>query len=131
MCNTLVDVVLYTILRKLQVPPVLANILSTSVALLLSLLLNYRYTFRDKQLGVTKVVGYIVVTLTGLWVLQPLIINSITDLNEQTRVIENMFDGLGSVDLVIIIIPKILSIGVTLVWNYIWYSRVIFKKAET
>ena len=111
--NTAVDLVIYTTLaHELHIDLFYANMISTACALAVSYLLNASFTFKSiktkKQLAL-----YIGVTLVGLWLLQPLVINAATwTLHGSTA---------------FVLLPKIMAIGVTVVWNYVWYRKVIFR----
>lgn len=125
--NTLVDITLFTILHLSGVPLVVANICSTSVALSMSLLLNYRFTFKGRELTRFKIFTYIIVTLAGLWGLQPIIINKLMAINRNFNFIGPFVKIFSHPAVLDNVIPKMGSICVTLVWNYLWYSIYIFK----
>lgn len=115
--NTLVDISIFTMLRLMFNSNILfANTVSTSMALIVSLILNNNYTFKDRTLTLKRAVLYIIVTLIGLWVLQPLIIHAAA--NTAERIISNTF--------LLVFIPKIVAIAVTVIWNYLWYTNIIF-----
>lgn len=124
--NTLVDVSLFTFLHIHHVALVLANICSTTVGLLISLLLNYRFTFRTKPSNI-KIILYFVVTVFGLWVIQPIFISLVMAAIHHIRIIQTLLNPLGHTNIVNNVIPKLVSLIVTLIWNYSWYSRYIFK----
>ncbi len=128
--NTLVDVLIFSFLRFSGLHLVIANILSTSIALGLSLLLNYRFTFKQNKLTKKQIVLYILVTIIGLWVLQPIIISLALRLNEQFLYVEFFTGFLGRQEVFETIVPKLISIGFTLVWNYCLYSKLVFGKNQ-
>lgn len=72
-------------------------------------------------------VSYIVVTLVGLWILQPICIKALMIASAKTHATQSLIAAIGHADAVNNAVPKLASIIVTLVWNYTWYSRVIFK----
>jgi putative flippase GtrA len=63
-------------------------------------------------------VYFLLITLVGLWIIQPIIINLVKLLVEQWLLNSS----------VILLIGKLLATCVTLVWNYLLYSRFVFKK---
>ena len=126
--NTLIDILLFVSLRYADLPITAANILSTSAALIVSLLLNYRYTFQGKRMTRWDVALYIVVTLVGIWILQPIIISAITAYGPSSRLILAAAKPFGLEKLFIIVIPKLAATAVTLVWNYLWYNKVVFRQ---
>jgi len=110
--NTAIDFGIFITL-SLFIPPVAANFISTSVALLFSYVANKKYTFKTHNLtGVRHIALFLSVTLVGLWGIQPVIIAVFHSLNHTY----------GAV------VGKIIATGCTLVWNYLWYKFVIFKK---
>jgi putative flippase GtrA len=63
-------------------------------------------------------VYFLLITLVGLWIIQPIIINLVKLLVEQWLLNSS----------VILLIGKLLATCITLVWNYLLYSRFVFKK---
>lgn len=121
--NTIVDFTVLLILGAgLKIPTVAANIVSTSCALVVSYLLNKKAVFRGGSKNRTRqFVLFVVVTLAGLWVLQPVIILSVSGLPFVTIVGDTWS----------LLIGKLVATVITLVWNYLWYSRVIFRKGQS
>ena len=73
--NTALDFGLLFILRALGLPVEFANIASTTIAFLFSFFANKKYTFKTSGTNVVReMILFVVVTLTGLWVLQTLVI---------------------------------------------------------
>jgi putative flippase GtrA len=101
----------------------IANMISTSVALAVSYLLHSRLTFAANMTTGT-LAQFVLITLSGLWLLQPLVIVLLTPL--LAAILPFAADAKLP-----IITAKFMSIGVTLIWNYTWYSRVIFAPKET
>ncbi|HUD08340.1 MAG TPA: GtrA family protein [Candidatus Saccharimonadales bacterium] len=119
--NTSTDFGLYSVLLILGWMPLLANTVSTSAGMLLSFFLNRRFTFRaHHQNSRQQARRFLIVTLTGLWLLQPIIIYLVRDLSSslfhfnKTRLLLNL-------------IAKLISIIFSFIWNYLWYSRFVFK----
>ncbi|GAB2853016.1 GtrA family protein [Lentzea nigeriaca] len=117
--NTLVDLVGYTVLFALGTPLVIANLISTTMGMALSFTLNRSFTFRASGGGmVRQVLLFVLVTGIGLWAIQPLVIVLTRDL----------FAGLP--ETLAIAAPKFVGICVALVWNYVLYSRLVFRPVE-
>lgn len=111
--NTAVDLAIYTTLaHELSLPLFYANMVSTACALAVSYMLNASFTFKSIKTKI-QLVQYIGITLIGLWLLQPLVITSVTW----------MFQD----HLPFVLLPKVIAIGVTVIWNYLWYRKVIFR----
>lgn len=121
--NTAVDFsILFALVTFLHVPSAVANMGSTSVALVCSFLLNKRAVFGDvSSSSLRQFIQFVAVTLFGLWVLQGAILVTVPTL------IWMMFDVSDTVSL---LLAKVIATSVTLVWNYSWYSRVVFRKRK-
>lgn len=117
--NTSVDfIILFVLARLVGVPTIAANMISTISAVGVSYLLNKKTVFKsDDQQGARMIAVFVIVTLTGLWGLQSIIIIFIT----------TVLSGIGNAEIVLLI-AKIIATLASLVWNYVWYSRVIFRK---
>lgn len=125
--NTAVDVPIFVALHESGLSVLVANIISTSLALIVSLLLNYRFTFRSQSLSATRIILYFAVTLTGIWALQPLVIYGLLNLNESIHYTAFLVDRLAWDSEINSLVAKLGSLGFSLVWNYAWYSRVVFR----
>lgn len=129
--NTLLDIGLFLVLRGAGVNLVVANIISTSVAIMVSLILNYNYTFKEtEKLTKTKLFLYVAITLTGLWILQPIIIFSVTSLNNLVNYIDLTSGLFGHRETLVNLIPKLFATAFTVVWNYYLYKRFVFNSKE-
>jgi len=118
--NTSIDFGLLFILRMLGLPVITANVISSTLAFCFSFFANKKYTFKTTDTNIKREIGlFIVVTLFGLWVLQTIVI----------RVVSSMLSNTHLPDSIILLIAKLLATVVSLTWNYILYSRVVFKKA--
>lgn len=111
--NTALDFGILFGLTSLGTPVFLANIVSTSAALALSFVLNRNFTFRSDGARSRQLVLFFVVTLVGLWVLQPLVILGVQAL-------------LPMHDQISLLIGKLAATVVSLVWNYVLYARFVF-----
>jgi putative flippase GtrA len=118
--NTLIDVVLYTVLTLLGLPILVANFISTTAGMTFSFFTNRTFTFRAKtssrRAALLQVVLFVLVTTVGLWVIQPLVILATTPLVESVL----------SQDALVVLVPKLFGVGVALVWNYVLYRYVVF-----
>jgi len=117
--NTLIDFGLLFTLKALGLPAISANVISTTTAFCFSFFANKNYTFKTAGTDIKREIFlFVVITLFGLWVLQTLVIAFVTSLLSQT----SLEDG------VILLIAKLIATAVSLVWNYVLYSRVVFKQ---
>lgn len=117
--NTAIDFVILFVLVALGLPTIPSNIASTSTALVFSFFANKTFTFKDGNKSTRKQFGlFLLITLTGLWILQPIVI-------EGTKFITQDFINNSYIAL---FIGKVLATMVTLVWNFILYKKYVFKK---
>ena len=120
--NTLVDISIYTLLVQLQILPIfLANFVSTSAGIGCSYLLNRKFTFQQQsRSGKRSFALFFVITAFGLWVLQPIVI----------FLVDGVLAGRNwSIpDILLTLFPKLVATGVTLVWNFVLYDKIVFKK---
>lgn len=124
--NTALDIGAYLTLRVASVPIVVANIASTSLALTLSYFLNRRFTFNSAAKSRHTIVPFLLVTLTGLWLLQPLVIYialSILDAPSVAQSLGHIGISSASRDL----LSKLVATPASLVWNYVLYRRIVFR----
>lgn len=119
--NTIIDFGTYSGLISIGIPSVIANYPATTIAIIFSYFANKKYTFKDNNKKIPKQVAlFLLVTLTGLWVIQPIIIVFTESIAQQR--LNNMF--IGS------IAAKLIATAVSLTWNYLLYSRIVFKAKE-
>lgn len=117
--NTLIDFGLLFILRELNILIIIANIISTTTAFGFSFIANKNFTFKGGGDNVRReLVLFIIVTLFGLWVLQSIVI----------WVTSPTLFYLTHDAALTVFLAKLLATAVTLVWNYMLYSRIVFKK---
>ncbi len=119
--NTISDISIYWLLATAGIAVIIANIISTSIGMMVSYTLNRNFTFRaqagDKR---RQIILFLVVTLFGLWVIQPVIILSAAALFKDIAYLRS-FENL---------LPKLVATVASLVWNYCLYNKVVFKNKE-
>lgn len=119
--NTALDFILLFLFTGLGVDKIVANYFSTSISLVFSFFVNKSFTFKNKDGNAKKQFGlFLLVTIIGLWVIQPIIIWLST--NALTPYITN--EPLN------LFIAKLIATVASLIWNYLLYSRLVFKKSE-
>jgi len=119
--NTVIDfVILFGLVNLIAMPDYYANIISTSVALSFSFFANKTFTFKDgSKITKTKMATFLIITLIGLWIIQPIIIAAV-----------KLVIGNAIVDAnIILLIGKLIATCVTLVWNYLLYRKFVFAKS--
>ncbi len=119
--NTAIDFGILFGLVFLGVDKLVANFFSTGTAFIFSFFVNRSFTFKSVGGNTKKQFGlFLIITLFGLWVIQPAIIAGVAWL-------------LGSSNLskpIILLAGKLLATVATLIWNYVLYSRFVFIKEE-
>jgi putative flippase GtrA len=118
--NTALDFALLFILVFAGLDKIAANFISTATAFVFSYFVNKSFTFKSTSSGKRQFILFIIITAFGLWVIQPVIIT----------VIAWVMSGTGVNDQIILLIGKLIATVATMVWNYVLYSRYVFKKAN-
>lgn len=104
-------------LHLLGWPAIAANFVSATAGFCFSFFLNKNFTFRTKGSNVTReILLYIAVTLIGIWLFQPAIITLVAWILKNSSFSTSL----------ILLIGKVCATGVTLIWNYLLYSKVVF-----
>lgn len=115
--NTLLDFGLLFMLKVFGLPVITANLISTTTSFCFSFIANKKYTFRSAGTDIKReMISFTVITLFGLWVLQTVVI----------KVITAMLAPYGLPSDLILLGAKIIATAVTMVWNYVMYSRFVF-----
>jgi putative flippase GtrA len=118
--NTALDFLILFVLVGFGMNAIGANYISTGIAFIFSFFVNKSFTFNNKSKKVLKQFAlFIAVTIFGLWVIQPIIIAGFIATTTS-------FAWEASA---VLFIAKIIATLASLVWNYLWYSKVVFKKA--
>lgn len=113
--NTALDFGLLFLLVWLGLPKIGSNYISTGIAFIFSFFMNRSFTFKSEGEAKKQFIPFMVVTMIGIWVLQPIVILFITS-------IDSLFNG--SINL---FIAKLLATLVSLVWNFLMYKKFVFK----
>lgn len=118
--NTVIDFGLLFVLKGLGLPALSANLVSTSAAFCFSFFANKKFTFKTTNTNLKRELTlFIIATLTGLWGIQSLVI----------MIISPIVAGFGLSDGMTLLAAKICATIASLTWNYIMYSRVVFKQS--
>ena len=117
--NTVLDFSLLFIFVALGIDKIPANYLSTGISMIFSFYGNKQYTFKDVGDQKRKqFILFVVVTVIGLWVIQPIII----------WIMVHTLDAHVANASLQLFIAKVFATGASLVWNYLLYSRLVFKR---
>lgn len=121
--NTTVDVVILNILvNLLGLALVPANIISTTFAMVCSFVLNKKGVFQSNDPHYARQLAlFFAVTLVGIWGLQTAVVFVVYSFLQVVTALPLAVD---------MNIAKVVGILVSMVWNYTWYSRVVFRVTE-
>lgn len=115
--NTALDfVLLFLFVYTIHMNEYVANILSTGICLVISFMLNRKWTFRSDGNQTRQFALFLIVTLLGLWGVQTLLIWATSALL-----------GPWLSGPVLLFVAKLVATGGSLVWNYLLYDRIVFK----
>ncbi|MFZ1301776.1 MAG: GtrA family protein [Candidatus Microsaccharimonas sp.] len=119
--NTALDFLVLFIFVNLGVDKIIANYISTSVALVFSFFANKTFTFKNTSKNAKKqFLIFLAVTLAGLWILQPIII-WLADLVLAPHITNETS---------LLFVAKMIATVASLIWNYMLYSRLVFKEGK-
>ena len=121
--NTVTDFsILFILASVFGVATIIANVISTSIALGVSYLLNKKAVFRNTDThNYRQVILFVIVTLSGLWIVQGIIIWATV----------GMIAVIVHDDKVALFGAKLIATLFSLIWNYLWYSRVVFRQEKS
>ena len=109
--NTALDFIILFSLVALGLDKIPANYISTTTTMVISFFIS-----KDKT-SFRKFATFLAVTAFGLWVIQPIVILFVSWL----------LAGTGWAAPVILFIAKLAATVASLIWNYLFYSRIVFK----
>jgi putative flippase GtrA len=120
--NTGSDFVILNILAVLfGVPVIVANTISTGLCMLMSFFLNRRWTFRASGKNYGREVGlFFGFTIIGMWVIGNGIIALLVPLMPESWA-----------EIIRLNLPKLVATIASLIWNYLTYKYVVFRKPPT
>lgn len=118
--NTVLDFSLLFAFVGLGVNQYVANYLSTSCAIVFSYFMNRRFTFRSEGSKRREVIPFLLVTLAGLWALQPFVIWLMTI----------GMRPFAAEEYVVLFVAKLVATVASLVWNYLMYRWVVFTPRQ-
>ena len=119
--NTVLDFAIMNTLVLFGVNAIVANTISTGIAMTFSFVMNKKWTFDSKSNNyVREIVLFFVFTLFGLWVIQ----NGIIWLLVHHAPHFGLGDGL------FLNVAKLIASPVSLTWNYLTYDRFVFTNKK-
>lgn len=83
--------------------------------------MNKKYSFKNEtKTGHVQIIKFLIITLFGLWIIQPIIIEGFRCVTTTLPV--NSY--------IILFIGKSLAAGVTMIWNYLLYRKFVFRPSS-
>ena len=126
--NTLVDVGVFNFfIIVFNLGVVQASIISTTTAMIVSYIINKKAVFRSQTPhSLKQVILFVAVTLTGIWLIQTVI------MVQMLAFLEGFFDP-GEQSFLLWILQNVakgIGILVGAVWSYLGYSRLVFPETR-
>ena len=119
--STALDFAILLTITSLGLPIIAANFISTSISCVFSFFASKKFAFKTPDHHVKhEAVKFLVVTLTGIWVIQPLIIWPL----------EPIIRDFGVHGILVVVFAKLIASLATFVWNYLFYTRLVFNKKK-
>ena len=114
--NTGLDLGLLMLLLNWGIHIWIANAVSTGIALTVSFFLNKKFTFSNTGNAARQGVLFLVITLVGLWILQPAAMSVVMHFGESTVP-----------DPWLLFLAKGVATALSMTWNFLLYNKVVFR----
>ena len=96
--NTVLDFCIFGLLANIfNIPALIANVISTTICISISFLLNYKYVWKSKKSKRETAPGFLAVSLFSAWVVQNIAINSVIFLFGDSGVMKLVGKAFGSI----------------------------------
>ena len=129
-------VILFALVVFGGLPSLPSNFVSTSVAMVFSFFTNKSYTFKAKNITGKHVVYFIIITLVGIWIIQPIIIAGVNVLlgswftgSQPVKWLGEVMGSWFKAKYLVLFLGKGLATAASLVWNYLMYRKYVFVKS--
>lgn len=130
--NTVIDFAILNLLaHSVGLPRIPSNIVSASVAMVFSFFANRSVVFDSKEADHKRqMLMFVIVTVSSVYLLQNAVIYVLADL--WTWPLHTAHDWLGLLDREVFVTnsAKLVATGASLVWNFLFYDRLVFKSHE-
>jgi putative flippase GtrA len=132
--STLIDFSILNIVHSgFSVNLIIANIISTTIAMGFSFLMNRKYVFTGGTKSILhQTVAFLLVTSFGLYVIQSVVLHLLTvTWTGPANLVVYLIGAVGlsqviGKNFIITNFAKIIATMFSLVWNYVFYRRVVF-----
>lgn len=120
--STAIDFTILLTLKSFGLPVVPANVTSSALAFIFSFTANRKYTFKSTDANIAReILLFVTLTLIGIWGLQSIVI---------WLTIEPFTHLLGNHTTYGLIAAKLVATAVSMVWNYVTYSKFVFRHKQ-
>ena len=133
--NTVIDFGFFNLLIKFaNFSPIPANIVSTTIALTFSFIANKSYVFRVKgRSNLKQAAIFLAVTAFSIYAIQNGILYLFTEIWPYSfefwyKLLEPLVGKIMSLEFAINNGAKAIAVGVGMVWNYLWYKKIVFRR---
>lgn len=133
--STAIDWGILFSLVALGFPSIPSNFVSTSVAMVFSFFTNKSYTFKADNVAKKHFVYFVIITIIGMWIIQPIIIEGVNVMLgswfTNSSLVKWIGDLLGAwfkTKYLVLLFGKGLATVASLIWNYLMYRKFVFKK---
>jgi putative flippase GtrA len=112
-------------------PSLPSNFVSTSFAMVFSFFTNKSFTFKAKNITKKHMVYFVIITIIGMWVIQPIIIASVDKVLGVWFTDSQLIKWVGTwikSKYIVLFFAKGLATAASLVWNYLMYRKYVFVK---
>jgi putative flippase GtrA len=142
--NTLTDLVLLNILRIVTHTEsgqtgklIVLNIMSASTVAVMSFYLNRKYVFNAHDTKNHMFVPFLLITLSSIFIIQSLVIafalhffdplaTVFMNIGAHIPIVKNFSFNFYEAN-----IAKVCATAASMVWNYIWYNKFVFKSGTS
>jgi putative flippase GtrA len=120
--STTIDFTILLLLTGLfHVPLIGGNFISTSISFVFSFFASKKFAFKTADRHIAhEAAKFIIITLCGIWVIQPTLI----------WLLEPIIRSFDIHGVLVVIIAKLIASSATFIWNYLFYTRLVFNKKK-
>lgn len=113
----------------------IANIISVAIAMINSFILNKQWTFKIEEGNIySQIIKFFIITIIGMFVIHQIIFNALyyglPQISNLIILIVHFLklNSIFSDSFIILNFAKIIAIIGSLIWNFIGYKLIVFKK---
>ncbi len=133
--NTIIDFGLYNVFfNAVKLSVIFASLLSTTAAMTFSFVANRTFVFKSKdKKRLRQAIMFVLVSIVSAYVIQSGVIYFFKytwtgPLNVGYNIVHAVIGNAFSKNFIINNGAKLAGVLVALVWNFLWYKRVVFKR---